>query len=179
MLTHKFCAVALSGLSLVIVGCTSQMRTPDTCGEQRAPFGQSALAWQRTRAQTVKGTVTAAQELVPIQSAIVTLALFADTASNSAKLYHALTDMGGGFHIDSVPTARYLLRVRALEYREAIDTIQLVADSGILVRAIMVPQNFIADCSFPRHGGRPGPGATPRETQNLQGRALHMQQAPR
>jgi Carboxypeptidase regulatory-like domain len=152
--TQKFCAVALSGLSLVAVGCTRQMRTPDTCGEQRAPFGQSALAWQRTRANAVRGTVTAADELVPIQSAIVTLALFADTPSNNAKLYHALTDVGGRFHIDSVPTARYLLRVRALGYRGASDTIQLVADSGILVRAIMVPQNFIVDCSFPRQDRR-------------------------
>ena len=154
MLTHQFYSAALSSLSLVAVGCNRQMRTPDTCGEQRAPFGQSALAWQRTRMKTVKGTVTAAEGLAPIQSAIVILVLVGDAPSNSAKLYHALTDVSAGFHIDSVPTARYLLKVRALGFREASDTIQLVADSGIFVRAIMVPQNLIVDCIFPRRGGR-------------------------
>jgi hypothetical protein len=120
----------------------------DTCGPQSSPFGHSALAWQRTGIKAIVGTVTTAEALVPLQSALVSLVLATSTPSNPSIRYHALSDASGNFRIDSVQPARYVLQVRRIEYRQAVDTIQIVADSGILVRAFMVPGNFIVDCGF-------------------------------
>jgi hypothetical protein len=122
------------------------IRQPDSCGEQLAPFGKSAIAWQRTPLKDVTGTVTETGNLGPIQSVMVTLELVSAAIGRPRLRYDMSSDAGGRFQMDSVLPDLYLLRLRRIGYRDVTDTIHIVGDSGAVIRATMAPQNVIVDC---------------------------------
>jgi hypothetical protein len=142
-------AFALSAGLFLSYGCTHLVKRPSECAPPPKPIGQSALGWQRTGARGVTGKVLAPGTLAPIQSATVTLSLVSTSPQGAPKNFQGITDANGEFRIDSTPPARYLMRVRRLGYRQAHDTIETTADSGIVATGLLVQENIVLDeCSL-------------------------------
>jgi hypothetical protein len=150
-------ALLVSCLTFLTDACahppqTPLIRQPNSCGEQLAPFGKSAVAWQRTPLKGFRGTASETGNLAPIQSVMVTLEVFSGAIGSPRPRYHVPSDAGGRFEVDSLLPDLYLLHLRRLGYRDVSDTIRIVGDSGVLIRATMAPQNMIVDCGYFRSG---------------------------
>jgi hypothetical protein len=140
--------VALVGATCLSTACTHVVKRPFECAPLPTPAGSSALGWQRTAGTLgVSGKIVAPGSLVPIQGAGITLIAMLNQGRSETR--QAYSDASGGFRIDSVLPARYLMAVRRLGYSPARDTVELKPDSGIVATAVLIPDNIVLDeCSM-------------------------------
>jgi hypothetical protein len=95
----------------------------------------------------VSGKVVAPGSLVPIAGAVVTL--IATPAKGQPEILQAYSDASGGFRIDSIRPALYLMAVRRIGYSPARDTVEVKPDSGIVATGLLVTDRTVFDeCSM-------------------------------
>lgn len=143
-----FLFVALISANCLSTACTHVVKRRFECAPPSAPPGRSVLGWQRTAsARGVSGKVVAPGSLVPISGAAITLTV--TPAEGRPEIRQAFSDAAGGFRIDSILPARYLMAVRRIGYSPARDTVEVKPDSGIVATGILIPDNIVFDeCSM-------------------------------
>jgi hypothetical protein len=145
-LKPNFALAVLSGIAVLLAGCTHMVKRPLECAPPPAPIGQSVLGWQRVAGtQQVTGKVASPGSLTAIPGVRVSLTLLPIPTQGRAKTVQGLTDASGAFRIDSIATARYLMAVRGIGYHPAQDTVLVTRDSGIVATGILVPDNMTLD----------------------------------
>jgi Carboxypeptidase regulatory-like domain len=141
--------LSVSAVVLLSGACTHLVKRPSDCSPPPKAIGQSAIDWQRTAAPGVKGKILAPGTLDPIQAATVTLTQVSTSPQVASRTFLGISDANGEFRIDSTSPARYLMRVRRIGYRQAHDTVQINADSGVIATALLVPESIMFDeCSL-------------------------------
>jgi hypothetical protein len=140
--------IALVGATCLSTACTHVVKRRFECAPLPTPAGRSVLGWQRTAgARGVSGKIVAPGSLVPIQGAGITL--IATPTQGRSETLQAYSDASGGFRIDSIVPARYLMAVRRIGYSPARDTVEVKPDSGIVATGVLIPDRIIFDeCSM-------------------------------
>ena len=138
----KLCRNLPASAALVALACTHIVNVPTECGPGPQPMGHSAIGWERIKGPSrVSGRVSS-PSLAPIEAATIGL-----TRLSVLPLQERVTTSNarGEFSFDSTDGDRYLLRVRRLGYARVADTLQLSADSGIVVTALLAQHKLILD----------------------------------
>jgi hypothetical protein len=142
----SFAPAIFSGAAALLTACTHMVNRPLECAPQPAPVGRSVLGWQRVAgAQTVTGKVASPGLLTAIPGVRVSLTLLPVPTQGRPKTVQGFADASGAFRIDSISPAQYLMAVRGIGYRPAVDTVLVTRDSGIVATGILVPDNMILD----------------------------------
>ena len=145
---RAFVFVNLIGAACLSTACTHVVKRPFECAPPPAPAGRSVLGWQRTASSRgVSGKVVAPGSLVPIPGAVITL--IATPTQGRPEILQAFSDASGGFRIDSILPAHYLMAVRRIGYSPARDTVEVKPGSGIVATGVLIPDKIISDeCSM-------------------------------
>lgn len=122
----RWSCCALLATPLVLLGCHYSPRTaPAAC---RISAARSSLAWQFAAGATgVQGVVLSAHAAEPLRHADVRV---------EPGAYHASTDSAGRFQL-SLPRGAFLVRIRALGYAEAQDSLALPGLDGFALVAVL------------------------------------------
>ena len=132
--------------SVTALSCHTVLR-PTTCPTSVEPSGRSAIAWQHVANKVgASGTISRVSTLDPIAGASVDLTPLTDT---NIKPLSRPSDSHGEVSIESLRSSKYRLRVRAIGYYAASDTVVAVDDSGLVFRALMATNVMMLDgCGY-------------------------------